>query len=65
MKKYSILLLLVLLAMGMNFSSCRSCKGGGWYGDRNLGYAPQKEQPAEKQKAILNIEEESCDITAP
>ncbi len=26
----------MVLSIPLLFSSCRSCKGGGWYGDRNL-----------------------------
>ncbi len=34
--KSKLLVAGVLLSLPILFGSCRSCKGGGWYGDRNL-----------------------------
>lgn len=53
------------MILGTNFSSCRSCKGGGWYGDRNLGYTPAKDNSKAQKDLVTKPEEESCDITAP
>ena len=45
MKKQAMLFTLILLTV-ICFTSCgKKCYGGGWYGDRNLGYTPVKEQP--------------------
>lgn len=43
MKKLN-LALLILFASSCIFSSCskKSCRGGGWYGNRNLSYIPTK-----------------------
>ncbi len=48
-------------------SSCsRKCKGGGWYGDRNLGYTPTKEKPADNVNSIISEETEpDCTIVNP
>jgi hypothetical protein len=65
MKKYSIFIFVMVITFGMNFSSCRSCKGGGWYGDRNLGYTPEKKTQEDGLKVIIKPEEEACSFTAP
>ena len=62
MKKSAILFLALFLTMGMLNSCSRSCKGGGWYGDRNLGYVPQKNK-ADAACDIVLIEnnQEKCE----
>ena len=65
MKKSAILFLALFLTIGMLSSSCsrkKSCKGGGWYGDRHLGVAPQKNKTDRTYEIIApqNIEDE-CD----
>lgn len=64
MKKLVILSLTLFICLG-TFSSCtKKCRGGGWYGDRNLGYAP-KEKTTDKAADVATIymEEEDCEET--
>lgn len=67
MKKYSIVLMACLFMIAAATSSCsRKCKGGGWYGDRNLGYTPTKEKPTDNVKSIISEETElDCTIVNP
>ena len=65
MKKQTIILAAVVLIAVASLTSCqRKCRGGGWYGDRNLGYVPTKEQPAENQMK-LEDDEENCSTAEP
>ena len=64
MKKRVLYLAVALMVIAASTSSCRSCKGGGWYGDRNLGYAPVKEQPSDAQMK-LEDDEENCNTAEP
>ena len=66
MKKSVILTLALFVCLGM-FSSCarKTCKGGGWYGKRNLGYVPQEKKVDEvKDIAALPVEEVECEEIA-
>jgi len=66
MKKSLILTLALVFCLGM-LSSCskKSCKGGGWYGNRNLGYVPQKNKTDEAADlASIYTTEEECEETA-
>ena len=66
MKKYSIVLFALLFVVALGSSSCsKKCKGGGWYGDRNLGFQPVKEKPADTVSPILKEESEECEMTTP
>jgi len=66
MKKYSVVLFALLFVVAISSSSCsKSCKGGGWYGDRNLGYIPTKEKPADNVSPIITEEDTNCDISNP
>ncbi len=66
MKKSVIVTLALFVGIGM-FSSCskKTCKGGGWYGNRNLSYVPQ-ENKADQTCDIVSIqnEEVDCEETA-
>jgi len=65
MKKLIILSLAFTFVLG-SFSSCsRKCKGGGWYGDRNLGYTPKKDKTDEACDIVSIYKEElDCEETA-
>lgn len=66
MKKSVILTLALFVGIGM-FSSCskKTCKGGGWYGNRNLGYVPQENKMDEACDIVsINNEEVECEETA-
>lgn len=67
MKKYSIVLFALLFVVAIGSSSCsKNCKGGGWYGDRNLGFVPSKEKPANTISPIMCEEVEiECTISNP
>lgn len=67
MKKYSAILLALLFVVAIGSSSCsKNCKGGGWYGDRNLGYLPAKEKPADSVSPFITEEiDTNCDISNP
>lgn len=55
-----------LLTFAVFTSSCsRKCKGGGWYGDRNLGYTPVKEKPADTIHPIITEDSEDECTTTP
>ena len=57
--KKSIILTLVLVFFFGTFSSCaRKCKGAGWYGKRNIGYVPQKNEAIDL--ASIDISKEEC-----
>jgi len=62
MKKLNLILALALFAAGSMLTSCSSgkgCKGGGWYGDRNLSsVTPAREAP---QQSIEFYSEADCD----
>jgi opacity protein-like surface antigen len=65
MKKQTIILAVALLVAAVSTTSCtKKCHGGGWYGDRNLGYAPIKKQI---QDAPLKLEDdaENCNTVEP
>lgn len=65
MKRSLILSLALVFCIGMLSSCSRKCKGGGWYGDRNLGYAPQENKKEEvKDIASIYTIEEECEETA-
>jgi len=66
MKNNSIVLFALLFVFAIGSSSCsKSCKGGGWYGDRNLGFAPIKEQPVDNVNPVICEEEIECNISNP
>ena len=69
MKNYSALLFALLFVLSVGSSSCskKGCSGGGgWYGNRNLGYVPVKKRPTEKVSPIITGEEENdCEISNP
>ena len=65
MKKQFLFLAVVLMITAASTSSCtKKCHGGGWYGDRNLGYAPAKKQVSGSH---LKLEDnvENCDTAEP
>ncbi len=51
MKKSNLILALTLFALGSMFTSCsmgKGCKGGGWYGDRNLSSITPETEAAQQ-----------------
>ena len=65
MKKQFFFLAVALMITAASTSSCsKKCHRGGWYGDRNLGFVPVKEQPAETPLK-LEDEEENCNTAEP
>ena len=66
MKKSLILSLTLFLIIGMFTSCARKCRGGGWYGDRNLGYVPQQNVKTDEACDIVSLhtEELDCDEIA-
>lgn len=61
MKKSNLALAVALFVAGSMFTSCsggKGCKGGGWYGDRNLSsVTPAEETP---QQTVLFYSEAAC-----
>ena len=61
MKKSNLILVIALFALGSVFTSCsmnKGCKGGGWYGDRNLSnVTPAAETP---QQSVEFYSEATC-----
>ena len=58
MKKQILLLSSALFVIGMSMTSCsggKGCKGGGWYGDRNLTYSPTPETEIQQTYKIEEI----------
>jgi len=61
------MLLAIFSVAGTSCKSGKSCKGGGWYGDRNLGY----ESTLESKKLIKIkdadgvLEVEDCTLANP
>jgi hypothetical protein len=65
MKKQIFFLAVASMITAASTSSCANrCHGGGWYGDRNLGYVPVKEQPSDAQMK-LEDDEENCNTAEP
>ena len=54
-------MLALALVSTFNFSACKTCKGGGWYGDRNLGYTPEPVYEETPETTAVIMEEEWCD----
>lgn len=66
MKRLTILSLTLVFCIGMLSSCSKRCKGGGWYGDRNLGYAPIEKKIDKTNELATTIvkeieTEEACD----
>jgi len=62
-----VTLLAIFSVVGTSCKSGKSCKGGGWYGDRNLGYESTLEH-----KKLINIKDidiilevEDCTLANP
>ncbi|MFT6320466.1 MAG: ABC-type phosphate/phosphonate transport system substrate-binding protein [Granulosicoccus sp.] len=65
MKRSLILTLALVFCLGMLSSCSKKCKGGGWYGNRNLGYVPQENKTDEAvDLASIYTTEEDCEETA-
>jgi len=65
MKNQFFFLAVALMVTAASTSSCsKKCHGGGWYGDRNLGYVPVKEQPSD---SLMKLEDEveNCNTAEP
>jgi len=67
MKKNLLILFALFLTAGTMTSCSKKCKGGGWYGNRNLGYAPmEKKNHNSTTDAIATtcelIKEEDCEV---
>jgi len=52
---------------GTSCKSGKSCKGGGWYGNRNLGYeaSPNKKQTIKAKDAESVLSSETCQSANP
>ncbi|NNE28176.1 MAG: hypothetical protein HKN16_00975 [Saprospiraceae bacterium] len=50
--KIKLLAFGLLLCTPFFFSSCKTCKGGGWYGDRNLDISTL-EEPAHSDECLV------------
>lgn len=66
MKKCTLLLLTFVFAV-CSFTSCsksgKACKGGGWYGDRNLSFETTQPAAAEESSIYatpVELKEEIC-----
>jgi len=60
MKNSSFLLIAVLVLLGTFASSCggvKGCKGGGWYGDRNLTLQTPSEYNTPSQQSDIYVSE--------
>lgn len=65
MKKQFFFLAVALVVVAASTSSCqKKCRGGGWYGKRNLGYETFKERPSDLQ-IKLEDEAENCVVVEP
>jgi hypothetical protein len=65
MKRSLILTLALVFCLGILSSCSRKCKGGGWYGNRNLGYVPQESKVGEAADlASIYTTEEECEEAA-
>lgn len=63
MKKF-LLATLLLTFTALSVTSCQKrCRGGGWYGDRNLGYVPKQQEKKQSERATIT-EENAC-LTSP
>jgi len=66
-KFFVVTLLAIFSIVGTSCKSGKTCKGGGWYGDRNLGYESTLEN-----KKLINIKDtndildlEDCTLANP
>lgn len=65
MKKQFFFLVVALMTTAASTTSCtKKCHGGGWYGDRNLGFAPVKEQATDCHLK-LEADPENCNTAEP
>ena len=68
MKKNLLIVFALFLSAGTMTSCSKKCKGGGWYGNRNLGYAPmEKKNPQTTTDNVATcelIKEEDCEVIA-
>ena len=65
MKRLLILSVALIFTLGTFTSCAKKCRGGGWYGDRNLGYAPKKDKTDETCDIVsIHIEEVDCEEIA-
>ncbi len=66
MKKLILSTALLALVV-LSVTSCqRRCRGGGWYGNRNLGYVPEKPVDQINYDDVAKVEEEiedDCQVT--
>lgn len=66
MKKFPILALVLLSFVAISSTSCnKNCKGGGWYGNRNLGHIETPQKSIDAVKPVSKIEEEANEICNP
>jgi len=56
------ILLAIFAIAGTSCKSGKSCSGGGWYGNRNLGYeaTPTDQQTIYKMNSEYIVNEETC-----
>jgi len=69
MKKNLLILSALFFFAGTMTSCSKRCKGGGWYGNRNLGYAPmEKKTPQTSTDNVATVcelvREENCEVIA-
>lgn len=62
-KMYLSFFLMLFLAVGMtSCASKKTCKGGGWYGNRNLGYEMMPQEKKSTTTETIYIDED-CEST--
>jgi len=66
-KLLGVILMAVFVIAGTSCKSGKACKGGGWYGNRNLGYeATSSHKPITNTKKMeCTLREETCASTNP
>ena len=67
MKQQTILLVCALLVTAMSITACgggKNCKGGGWYGNRNLTSIDAK-KPSVDHMTTLEIQTDICEEVSP
>jgi len=66
-KFLGVILIAIFAITGTSCKSGKSCKGGGWYGNRNLGYeaSPNEKQPFKTKETESVLSSETCHSANP